>query len=152
MIIDIMATKTERDIVRQDLLNRTVVFIPCDQRPATAEDIKEVMEQLAATANDPNLTIVCSDWWPPAACRPIDLAELAPAFQPDVLQTEDVLVPTIDIPVKETHMMEIRPTRFKLVDLANASKKKEIWLTDEEDTNIFKALLAAVSQLDKQFL
>ena len=36
----------------------TIVKVGSDERPAGIEDIKAIQEQLAQTANDPNLTIV----------------------------------------------------------------------------------------------
>lgn len=41
-----------------------VVKIGSDENPASAADITDIQQQLAATANDPNLTITTTQVWP----------------------------------------------------------------------------------------
>lgn len=74
MIVNLMATKAEAQnelikafkFIESADIHFTCVGIP--DRPATAEDIKDIQEQLATVAKDPNMTIVTTQWWPIPLC------------------------------------------------------------------------------------
>lgn len=41
-----------------------MIFNIFNSQQATEKDITDIQQQLAATANDPNLTVCCEQFWP----------------------------------------------------------------------------------------